>query len=158
MHSRYVRYVHQPSGAGPYDTLVFIWLAAPRGAADIYVSLCFWSYLTITDSASFGQSHLCHPFIYGPPVSPLLSRMPITKCVSSCKVNSSTSAGLVEALFLFGFVVVVVGGAAAVAACVAFSHIPNFLSAGCGGGLLYWCWWWRLVWMADVRSGRVASC
>jgi hypothetical protein len=40
MHSLYVRYVHQPPGARPlpwYD----IWLAAPRGAADIYVSLCF---------------------------------------------------------------------------------------------------------------------
>ena len=38
VYSRYVRYVHQPSGAGPY---LSIWLAAPRGAADIYVSLCF---------------------------------------------------------------------------------------------------------------------
>ena len=37
-HGRYVRYVYQPSGAGPY---LNIWLAAPRGAADIYVSLCF---------------------------------------------------------------------------------------------------------------------
>jgi hypothetical protein len=38
VHSRYVRYVYQPSGAGPYPS---IWLAAPRGVADIYVSLCF---------------------------------------------------------------------------------------------------------------------
>ena len=38
MHSRYVRYVYRPSGAGPYPS---IWLAAPRGVADIYVSLCF---------------------------------------------------------------------------------------------------------------------
>ena len=39
MHSHYVRYAYQPSGAGPY---LSIWLAAPRGAADIfYVSLCF---------------------------------------------------------------------------------------------------------------------
>ena len=38
VHSRYVRYVYQPPGAGPY---LSIWLAAPRGAADIYVSLCF---------------------------------------------------------------------------------------------------------------------
>jgi 8-oxo-dGTP pyrophosphatase MutT (NUDIX family) len=30
-------YVYQPPGAG----IVFIWLAAPRKAADIYVSLCF---------------------------------------------------------------------------------------------------------------------
>ena len=44
MHIRYVRFVHQPSGAGPR---LSIWLAAPRGAADVYVSLCmFWSYLT----------------------------------------------------------------------------------------------------------------
>ena len=37
VHSRYVRYVYQLSGAGPY---LSIWLAAPRGAADIYVPLC----------------------------------------------------------------------------------------------------------------------
>ena len=36
MHSRYVRYEYQPSGAGPY---LSIWLAALRGEADI--SLCF---------------------------------------------------------------------------------------------------------------------
>jgi hypothetical protein len=34
---------------------------------------------------------LCHPFIYGSPAPPLLSRTPITKYISSCKVNSSTS-------------------------------------------------------------------
>jgi hypothetical protein len=88
VHSRYVRYVYQLSGAGPY---LSIWLAAPRGAADIYVSFVFWSYLTITGDAPSGQSHLCHPFIYGPPASPLLSRTAITKCISSCKVISSTS-------------------------------------------------------------------
>ena len=38
VNSRYVRYVYQPPGAGPY---LSIWLAAPRGAADIYVSSCF---------------------------------------------------------------------------------------------------------------------
>jgi hypothetical protein len=38
VHSRYLRYECRPSGAGPY---LSIWLAAPRGAADIYVSLCF---------------------------------------------------------------------------------------------------------------------
>ena len=38
VHGRYVRYVYQPSGAGPY---LSIWLAAPGGAADIYVSLYF---------------------------------------------------------------------------------------------------------------------
>ena len=36
MHSRYVRYVYKPSGAGP---CLSIWLAAPRGAADISVPL-----------------------------------------------------------------------------------------------------------------------
>jgi hypothetical protein len=91
MHSRCIRYVHQPSGAGPYFSIH--WLAAPRGAAGIYVSLCFgpMSYLIITGNAPFGQSHLCHPFICGSPVFPLLSRTIITKCISSCKVNSSTS-------------------------------------------------------------------
>jgi hypothetical protein len=38
VHSLYVRCVYQPSGAGPYPS---VWLAAPRGVADIYVSLCF---------------------------------------------------------------------------------------------------------------------
>jgi hypothetical protein len=52
VHSRYVRYVYQLSGAGPY---LSIWLAAPRGAADIYVSFVFWSYLTITGNAPSGQ-------------------------------------------------------------------------------------------------------
>jgi hypothetical protein len=28
-----------------------------------------------------GQSHLCHPFIYGPPAPPLLSRTPIIKYI-----------------------------------------------------------------------------
>ena len=42
VHSRYVRYVYQLSGAGPY---LSIWLAAPRGAADIYVPLCVWRLL-----------------------------------------------------------------------------------------------------------------
>jgi hypothetical protein len=78
MHSHYVRYVYQLSGAGPY---LSIWLAAPRGAADVYVSFVFWSYMTIAGNAPSGQSHLCHPFIYGPPASPLLSRTPITKYI-----------------------------------------------------------------------------
>jgi hypothetical protein len=78
VHSRYVRYVYQLPGAGSY---LSIWLAAPRGAADIYVSFVFWSYLTIADNAPSGQSHLCHPFIYGSPASPLLSRTPITKYI-----------------------------------------------------------------------------
>jgi hypothetical protein len=41
----------------------------------------FWSYRTITGNALFGQSHLCHPFIYGSSASPLLSRTPITKYI-----------------------------------------------------------------------------
>jgi hypothetical protein len=55
------------------------------------VSFVFWSYLTISGNAPSGQSHLCHPFIYGSPASPLLSLTPITKYISSCKINSSTS-------------------------------------------------------------------
>jgi hypothetical protein len=86
MHSRYVRYAYQLSGAGPY---LSIWLAAPRGAADVYVSFMFCSYLTITGNAPSGQSHLCHPFIYGSPASPLLSRTPITKYISG--LNSSST-------------------------------------------------------------------
>jgi hypothetical protein len=30
--------------------------------------------ITITGNAPLGHSHLCHPFIYGSPVFPLLSR------------------------------------------------------------------------------------
>jgi hypothetical protein len=38
MLSRYVRHAHQPPGTGP---CLGIWLTAPRGEFDIYVSLCF---------------------------------------------------------------------------------------------------------------------
>jgi hypothetical protein len=48
MHNRYVRYVFQPSGAGP---CLGIWLADPRGAVDIYVSLC-----TITGNALLAKA------------------------------------------------------------------------------------------------------
>jgi hypothetical protein len=44
MHSRYVRYVYvyyHTSHRAQALALVFIWLAAPRGAVDFYVSLCF---------------------------------------------------------------------------------------------------------------------
>jgi hypothetical protein len=96
MYSRYVRYVHQPPGAGPCLNFLNIWLAVScpsrtRGAADTCTRyLCvvkFWSYLTITGNAPPGQSHLCHPLIYGSPASPLLllSRMPITKYLYSRK-------------------------------------------------------------------------
>ena len=70
-----------------------IWLAVPRGAADVYVLyvlLCFGP-MAITGNAPFGQSYLCHPFIYGSPISSLLSRTPITKYISSYKVSSSIS-------------------------------------------------------------------
>jgi hypothetical protein len=57
MYVRYVQYTsHRAQAAGTY---LSFWLAAPRGAADIYVSLCvFWPYLTNTGNAPFGQSHL----------------------------------------------------------------------------------------------------
>jgi hypothetical protein len=80
VHSRYVRYVYQPSGEGP---CLSIWLAAPRGAADILCVVMFWSYLTIAGNAPSGKSHVRHPFICGSPASPLLSRTPITKYISS---------------------------------------------------------------------------
>jgi hypothetical protein len=68
-----------------------IWLAAPIYACVVI----FWSYLAIAGNAqrASGQSHLCHPFIYGSPAPLLLSRIrtPITKYISSCEVNSSTS-------------------------------------------------------------------
>jgi hypothetical protein len=38
VHSSYVRYARQPPSASSH---LSIWLAAPRGAADIYVSSCF---------------------------------------------------------------------------------------------------------------------
>ena len=47
-----------------------------------------------------GQSHSFHPFIYGSPASPLLSRAPITKCISSCEVNSSTSTSTETATWI----------------------------------------------------------
>ena len=66
-------------------------LTCPSRSCRYLCVVMFWSYLTITGNAPSGQSHLCHPFIYGSPASPLLSRTPITKYISSCKVNSSTS-------------------------------------------------------------------
>jgi hypothetical protein len=53
---------------------------------------------SVTGNAPFSQSHLWHPFIYGSPASPLLSRTPVSKYIPSYKVNSSTST----ALFLLG--------------------------------------------------------
>ena len=93
MHIRYVRFVHQPSGAGPRLSIL---LAAPRGAADVYVSLCmFWSYLTtFADNAPFNQRHLCHPFIYGlwssclPLAVSYYTRTIITKCSLYPRVKS----------------------------------------------------------------------
>jgi hypothetical protein len=62
VHSRCARYARQPSGAGP---CLSIWLAAPRGPADIYVCVVmFWSYLTITGNAPLGHSHLFTSSIY----------------------------------------------------------------------------------------------
>jgi hypothetical protein len=59
MHSRYVRYVYQPSGAGP---CLSIWLAQSSRYLCVVV---FWSYLTIAGNAPSGQRRLCHPFICG---------------------------------------------------------------------------------------------
>ena len=91
MHSRYVRYASQPSGAGPYPYLSIYLVSCPSQSSRYLCVVVFWSYLTITGNAPSGQSHLCHPFTYGSPASPLLYRTPITKHISSCKVNSSTS-------------------------------------------------------------------
>ena len=70
------------------SALVFIWLAALRGAAGI-ISMCRYVLVlpgyNISGNAPSGQSHLCHPFICGSPASPLplLSRTPITKYIYS---------------------------------------------------------------------------
>jgi hypothetical protein len=95
VHSRYVRYVYQPSGAGSFDSPL---VSCPSRSSRYLCVVMFWSYLAIAGNAPSGQSHLCHPFTCGSPASPLLSRTPITKYISSCKVNSSTSTlGIISA-------------------------------------------------------------
>jgi hypothetical protein len=89
VHSRCVRCAHQPPGAGP---CLSIWLAAPRGAADVYVSLCFGPIWLLPVTS--GQSHLCHPFIYGSPASPLLSRAPMTITKYTSHRDSRSTSGV----------------------------------------------------------------
>ena len=85
----------QPSGAGPVDSPL---VSCPSRSSRYLCVVMFWSYLAIAGNAPSGQSHLCHPFTCGSPASPLLSRTPITKYISSCKVNSSTSTlGIISA-------------------------------------------------------------
>jgi hypothetical protein len=70
--SRYVRHVCQPPGAGP---CLRVLLAAPRGAVDIYVSLCFGSISLLPVTRFWSKPFMS--FIY-PPVSPLMSRVPMS--------------------------------------------------------------------------------
>jgi hypothetical protein len=56
-------------------TLVLYLVSCPSRSSRYLCVVMFWSYLTITSNAPSGQSHLCHPFIYGSPASPLLSRI-----------------------------------------------------------------------------------
>jgi hypothetical protein len=50
-------------------------ITAPRGAADIYVSLCFGPIWLLPVTRLLVKAiYLCHPLIYGSPASPLLPR------------------------------------------------------------------------------------
>jgi hypothetical protein len=73
MHSRCVRYVYPPSGAGPCRSIYLV--SCPSRSSRCLCVVMFWSYLIITGNAPLGHSHLCHPFIYGSPAFPLLSRI-----------------------------------------------------------------------------------
>jgi hypothetical protein len=64
----------------------------------------FWSYLTITGDAPFGQSNSCHLFIYGSPVSPLLSRTTVAKCTSTCANRRIVSVPVIRVGLLGHFV------------------------------------------------------
>jgi hypothetical protein len=88
LHSRYVRHAHRPSGACPH---LSIWLAAPRGVAGVYVSLCFGpirlSPVTCLLVKAVCVIHLSMVLL--PPLC--LPCAPITKCMSSYKASFSTS-------------------------------------------------------------------
>jgi hypothetical protein len=86
MYSRYFRLRIPATGRRP---LPWYLLSCPSRSSRYLCVVMFWSYLAAAGNAPFGQSRLCHPFIYGYPASPLLSRTPITKYIIYHRVKST---------------------------------------------------------------------
>jgi hypothetical protein len=76
MHSRHARHVHQPSGAGPH---LSVWLAAPRGAAGVWVSSCLVPSDHHRQRAFWPKPFTSPIHPWSPSCFPLLSRAPMTK-------------------------------------------------------------------------------